>query len=151
MPSRFNLHPSSIYRQAVNACRALLQAEGDDGVRRAYAESTTNAIRDGYLRFWRLKPSRSDHVCVQRLKGERCPDDLSHLKLRGADHLSEWTDGKKTVLIVSQPYHLHYETLEQVVAFCQANGLRADVEAESAWHFPGATLLITFKREKKNG
>ena len=79
MQSRFNLHPSSIYRQAVNACRALLQAEGDDGVRRAYAESTTNAIRDGYLRFWRLKPSRSDHVCVQRLKGERCPDDLSHL------------------------------------------------------------------------
>ncbi len=150
MSSRFRSHPSSTYRQAVSALRALLQEEGVDGARRAYAETTGQSIRDEYLRSFGVKPSQSHHVCVHRLKGERCSNDLSHLNVPGADHLSEWKKERETVLIVSQPYHLRYETLREIVAFCQANGLRADVEAESAWHFPGATVMVAYRREKKN-
>jgi hypothetical protein len=150
MSSRFRSHPSSTFRQAVSALRSLLQEEGVDGARRAYAETTEQAIRDEYLGSHGLLGSHSHHVCVHRLKGQRCPNDLPHLNLPGADHLSEWKKERQTVLIVSQPYRLRYETLREIVAFCQANGLRADVETEAAWHFPGATVMVAYRREKKS-
>ncbi len=149
MSSRFMSHPSSTYRQAVSALRALLQEEGVDGARRAYAETTEQAIRDEYLGALGLIGSHDHHVCVHRLKGQRCSDDLSHLNMPGANHFSEWKKEGQTVLIVSQPYHLSFEMLGEIVAFCQANGLRADIEGGSAWHFPGATVMVAYRSETK--
>jgi len=146
---RFDLHPSPVYEQAVQACRVLLQQEGFDAARRACAEAIWEAIRAEYVRASHLKPSHSAHVCVHRLMGDRCPDDISHLQIPGADHLSEWKKDRRTVSLVSQPYRLAFETLKKMVDFCDAHGLRADVRAEGSWHFPGSTVLIAYRRREK--
>jgi hypothetical protein len=74
---------------------------------------------------------------------------MSHLRVPGADHLSEWKKDHRTFSIVSQPYRLAFETLKKIVDFCEAYDLRADVQSEGSWHFPGATLLIAYRRREK--
>jgi hypothetical protein len=148
MNKRFNSKPSPVYKQAVQACLALLSQEGSDAVRRACAEANWEAVREEYLRIFNLKPSHRWHVCVHRLMGKRCPNDNSHLQIPGADHLSEWKTDHRTSVIVSQPYRLPFELMKQIVDFCEVHDLRADAQAEWSWHFPGSTLMIAFRRRE---
>lgn len=92
------------------------------------------------------KPKGLAHVCVHRLLGrKRCPDSFDHpcdsSNIPGKDHLSEWVADGKTAKIVMQPYHLTYESMKELVKYCEDRGLRADVSAES-WHFSGKTIRI---------
>lgn len=53
-------------------------------------------------------------------------------------------DGKK--LIISQPYGLGLENMEEISRLCREHGLNATVQAESPY-YPGRSLLVVFKKK----
>jgi hypothetical protein len=146
--SRFTDKPNATYMQALTALRKLLDERGLDDVTRVYADATWETARDDYVTFHRLKSPEDAHVCVYRLKGERCPDEFcdSPTCIPGMDHGSEWERDGNTFVIVSQPYRFSYRVVKQTVEFCEANGLAADISTRPSWHFPGAVLTVTYKR-----
>lgn len=159
--STFKSKPTEKYLKAVDALNDLLSEEnGGDSVHRAFAEVVQERWRDDYLAREKLKPAHGRHVCIHRLIGKRCPEDTargtyadatcaSHYIPR-ADHLSEWRaeDGKR--YIVSQPYgRWDYNSLKELIAFCDRLGLEATIDASRSWHFPGWTMLVEIQRGEK--
>lgn len=143
------------YKKAVKAIRELMRErskEGDslDLANRAFAEAVAEGWRDLFIMSEGVKSRRTPHVCLSRLKGERCrPMECSSPGgIPGKDHVSEWVKNRKTIMIVSQPYRLSYEDMMKTVEFCEANGLRADVSADS-WYFPGRTLLVVYRQASR--
>jgi excisionase family DNA binding protein len=147
----FSDHPSEIYLLVVETIRTLMAKEGLDAAYRAFSEAAWKRIREEVMHGF--KPKGLAHICVQRLLGKkRCPDSYEHPcnspDMPGRDHLSEWVQDGKTSKIVSQPYNLSYETLKELVEYCEKRGLRADISAES-WHFPGKTIRVDFSLNKQ--
>jgi excisionase family DNA binding protein len=147
----FNNKASSIYLQVVEIIRTLVDHEGLDNAYRAFAEATWRRVESEVMRGY--KPKGRGHVCVHRLLGrKRCPDSFEHPcdspNIPGQDHLSEWAMGGKTAKIVMQPYHLSYESMKELVEYCESRGLRADVCAES-WHFSGKTIRVDITLNEK--
>ncbi len=148
-----NRKPSEKYKALLKAARELAEAEGDDEMSRACAEAMIPYEYSSFIRRHNVKPSNSSHVCEERLKGaKRCPETINnpiHLEksLPAADHLSEWIQDGKTIAITSQPYGCSWQSLREIVAYCNENGLEAEIEAGS-WWFPGRTVLITFTKAK---
>jgi hypothetical protein len=148
----FKSKASDRYRQAVQCLRALIAEESLDDAERAYAEAVEEHRRKVYAKG-AGKQSQDSHVCVHRLLGKRCPSRSNYeemcetQRLPGADHLSEWRKADGTRRIVSQPYGLAYETLKETVAFCERLGLEAYIDAWPAWHFPGYTLLVEYRKQ----
>lgn len=150
MKRKFCDNPSEGYLQAVDALRELVREEGGlDLATRAYAEATYQAKLDAYKKRNGLKADGSGHVCIHRLKGQRCPSEkcYSPTCIPGQDHVSEWKKDGKSYVIVSQPYAFSYETMKETIEFCESNGLRADISSTPSWHFPGAVVTVEYKRE----
>ncbi|NUM45378.1 MAG: hypothetical protein HUU38_11795 [Anaerolineales bacterium] len=149
MKRNFNDKPTAKYLKAVSMLMELLEDEGADTVKRAYAEAVFERKIQGYKRD--MKAPRDSHVCVSRLKGERCPGEKCHspVCIPGMDHVSEWRKDGKTESIVSQPYRMNLKTLKETVEFCETNGLDAEISVDESWHFPGATLFIEYKKLKE--
>lgn len=143
--------PSGAYIQVVETIRILIEKEGIETAYRAFAEAAWRDIRARVMDGFKLKGLA--HVCVHRLLGKkRCPDSFEHPcdspNIPGQDHLSEWVQDGITTKIVLQPYNLSYETMQELVKYCDEKGLRVDVSAES-WHFPGRTLRVDLTQNKK--
>lgn len=153
--TNFRRNPSVKYRKAVEALRDLMtEAPDSGGVTRAFAEAVSEQWRKDYAIREKLKPV-SAHVCVSRLLGKRCPEERdrsgdaiceSYMIPRG-DHLSEWRAEDGSRRLVSQPYGMDYESLKELVTFCERLGLEADIDAYPAWHFPGSTLFVELRRK----
>jgi hypothetical protein len=131
----------------------LLQAEaGLDGASRAYAAATADRLMREWARQLGLRRSQG-HACLGRLRDghcwarwewrhgesakERIPCDLP-----GADHMSLWLKDRRPAVYVSQPYHLSWDTLQELVTFGARWGLTIDVEPWPSWHFPSRVLTI---------
>lgn len=159
MSSRFHQDGSQKYKQAVIAIQELLAAEGADVANRAYAEAIHTAVRDAYQKEKGATPAKGSHVCVNRLKGSKnCPDKHNttgtakcDLRIPASDHLSEWVKDGETYSIVSQPYGISYETLIEMIKFCDQHELEPYISADRAWHFPGSALSIEFRRVRHQG
>jgi excisionase family DNA binding protein len=149
----FLTHPTEIYLRVVEIIKVLIEIEGLDKAYRAFSEAAWSYIEKEIMTGFTRK--RGAHVCLYRLLGKnRCPNSFEHPcdspNIPGQDHLSEWVLGGKTELIVSQPYHLSYEAIKQLVAFCEERGLRADISGNS-WHFPGRTIKVDITVNKEPG
>lgn len=151
----FMRHKTKTYREAVCALQRLVREEGLDVATRASAEATCSAARSDFIRSERLRLVPGWHVCYHNLLEEECLGDESRTGIcdsptciPGADHLSEWTGQGKTRVIVSQPYHLSYEMVQETIKFCDAHGLRADLAASPSWHFPGRVLTVMYRRNR---
>jgi hypothetical protein len=57
-------------------------------------------------------------------------------------------DGKPHCLI-SQPYELDMESLEDITHFCKQHGLSFTIEAYPAFHFPTRALFVAFQPAEK--
>jgi|GEM_PF-3226288 len=151
IPRKFLDRPSDVYQMVVEMIRTLIEREGVDSAYRAFAEASWKDVRAAAMRGF--QPRGRAHVCVHRLLGKKkCPDTYEHPcdspDMPGRDHLSEWAQDGKTVKIVSQPYGLSYETMKEIIKYCEKRGLRVDISAVS-WHFPGQTLRVDFSVDNK--
>lgn len=153
--TNFRRNPSTKYRKAVEALRDLMTEEhGTDSPTRAFAEAVSERWRETYATKENLKPV-SAHVCVSRLLGKRCPEERDRsgdsicesYMIPGPDHLSEWRAPDGSRRIVSQPYGMDYESLKELVTFCERLGLEARLDAYPSWHFPGSTLFVELRRK----
>jgi|SRR5215469_7601723 len=63
----------------------------------------------------------------------------------GDDHVEyrQKANGKR--YRISQPYHLHWDEMQRLVAFCVANGLKVDIDGDS-WWFPSSTITVIIQR-----
>lgn len=152
---RFVRKPGPKYLAAVSALRALLAEEGGaDLAERAFAQAMSPVLNREYAN--RRIPSRESLPCLHRLQGQTCmaPREWDGRPCcdsaipPGSDHLSSWKKKDGATILVSQPYGIRYETLRELVAYCECHGLEADIDAYGSWHFPGHTLLVEV--EKKN-
>lgn len=150
---QFISHPTPAYHRAVEALRALIsEKEGTDYATRAYAEAVWEEDYEIFKEWSKSRPCDAPHVCVHRMRRERCPSNrrdpgvcLTHF-LPAADHLSEWREEEGNErFIVSQPYSLDYDSMKELVEYCEKLHLRADVSARLSWHFPGETLRIVIR------
>jgi hypothetical protein len=146
----FDSDPSEQYLLAFDTIGSLLDQEGLDSAQRAFSQAAYFEIQSQAMEGY--TPQRGAHVCLYRLLGAKsCPDTRARPcdspRLPGSDHISEWVKDGKTAKIVSQPYRLSYDDLKELIAFCEAKGLKAEISAQS-WHFPGRTLRVDFSLAK---
>lgn len=143
--------PSTLYKKAVSILKELEEKEG--AADRAYAEVITKKREQ----FWTkagLKQS-TGHDCISRLMGVQCnqhgvflgtydwtKDDKPCQLPQANDHLSMWLKDGKPFLYISQPYHINFEAISELVEFCNKFNLHADIDAGRSWWFPGSTLSI---------
>ena len=128
---------SDAHRKALQAMRELVEAEGPLAALAIYREVAAGKTREQWTKRYGLRPTTGARS-VDRLPGKRSGE----LRVPGEDHSSLWLHEGKPAVYVTQPYGLSWDTLRAVVGFCEANGLRADVGAAPAWHFPGAVLHV---------
>lgn len=142
------------YLAAIKALQALIEAEGLDKANRAFAEASDEAIRESFSKREGVTPA-GGHICVRRLLGKKCTlgypsevrDGSSHLCLPpGSDHWSLWNKEGKASLLVSQPYDLSYNTLKEMINFCEVNGLEVNINADATWHFPGRVVGVVWSK-----
>lgn len=145
--SGFQSNQSESFKRAVAALQQLQREEGQDAALRAFAEVTAHPRKAAFGRSNGLRERRG-HVCLLRLQGMLCAGEscLSGLVLPQRDHLSEWERNGETAVIVAQPYALGYEGLRDLVSFCEIQELQASISAVDAWHFPGRSLCIQYRR-----
>jgi hypothetical protein len=107
-----------------------------------------------------LKLSKTSHPCAYRLLGRQCPyGAIDQMRPEGkclppsADHTTLWLRGGKPFCLVTQPYSLSWETMQQVVEWARALDLRVEVSSVASWHFPGWTLalIITAEEAERDG
>lgn len=134
------------YREAVRALRALAEAEGTDIASRAHAEATADLKRADWARSRGVQES-GGRPCIGRLSGRPSDHNQSDHQCNPpkGDHCSLWMKDGRPEVFVSQPYELSWAGLQETVAFCQANGLRADVISWPSWHFPGSVLTVEYR------
>jgi hypothetical protein len=142
--------PSARWQQTVESLRELLEAEGLGSMERAYAEAVQKPWRERFIRQEKITQAgevtqaEETHACIHRLWSPRCARYCVSNDLPGLDHVSLWKKDRTPVAFVSQPYFFPYDTMKETVAYCEAHGLEASVEANS-WHFAGRTLLVTYR------
>jgi hypothetical protein len=147
--------PTPLYTSGLDLMQKLIHEEGIHAAEALYADVLGGPRKQQFARDELAKPQRGPHVCVHRLVGAaKCLEmppgicDTLTPTLPASDHLSEWRSnagrGGKTVAIVSQPYSLSNQDLQEIVSRCQSDGLQAEVSTES-WHFPGRSLLLTWR------
>lgn len=145
------------YLEAVEALRRLAAAGGSP--ERAFAEAVAEDYEAHYAEANGLKRS-SGRPCARRLTGGRCANHedhghdyhLAYPSLRdpctvpGADHSVLWLKDGKPARFTTQPYGLSWETLRELVRYCEDRGLEAHIDARMAWHFPTQTILVEIER-----
>lgn len=152
--SRTQLTPP--VRRVMAELQRLTEEAGADLTSRVYA----SAVAAGTCETWaktrglRLSPR---HPCLGRLRDGRCWEvwewrrgesakERIPCQLPGADHASLWLKAGKPAVYVSQPYHLPWETLQEMMAFAERWHLMVDVESWPSWHFPSRVLTILVRR-----
>ena len=149
--SRFKGLTSPEYRAAVQVLRRL-----NRDAPMVYADAVHEKIKQEFAQSGRIKERKYGHVCVYRLKGARqckCygirsgnpayqPIEIPH-----GDHLSEWTRDGQTVAILSQPYGIYHEAIEETMEFCRAHDLEVRISTYPSFHYPGAVLSVIFTRK----
>lgn len=140
---QFVTKPSPGYQKAVAALRELPDT---DQRARAYAQSVYAESLEAYTNKRGLKPTTGTR-CVCRLisKDGRCHCNGSMI-VPGRDHSSLWLKDGKPYVYITQPYHLDFKTLQELVSFCDDNGLTVSISPDYAWHFPGSILFVEIKK-----
>lgn len=136
------------YLKAVEALSALLAAQGEDAVSRAFAEASAEARAEDFAKSRGLKRS-GGRLCVHRLSGRQC--DLRDCVPPAGDHDTLWLRHGKPALYLAQPYQLEWEDLKRLVEFCAANGLRAGVDTWPSFHFPAHVLSVHITKQSGGG
>jgi hypothetical protein len=145
------------YIKAVTALWELLNESDVGTVRRAYAEVVHEKLKEHFQNKYpmgkRLKRSRGV-ACVGKLLGKRCGQH-NYYQLHcethqppAADHVELYNRNGKPEVYVSQPYGLSWESLKNLVSFCETHGLEAEIDTGS-WHFPDNTLLVEIKKAEE--
>lgn len=115
--SRFrSSNRSKGYERAVKALHQLVEAEGSDVARSAYAEVMSNILRKEWAVSRNLSESKG-HKCVPKILGNRCTaewEDEMPCFPPAEDHASTWLREGKPIARISQPYALHLGALPEV-------------------------------------
>jgi hypothetical protein len=134
----------------VNAVAVLENLNEPDEVDRVYAEAAA-PHREQLWRSIGFKQS-SGIVCIQRVIGQRCNHyDMTRCRPPGTDHPRLLLRDGKPHSYVSEPYDLDMETLREMLAFADVNGLTFDLRQERAVHFPGHTACVVWRRKSTAG
>ena len=67
------------------------------------------------------------------------------LDLRGfpcADHVSYWKKDGKSWCIVSQPYQIHSDEIEELTEICNAHGLKFCITSYPSWYCPNGVVFL---------
>ncbi len=144
---RFLKNPPAKYLEAVKVLRELLSESDLDTVRRAYAQATWASYRDQFAELSEIHFG-SGSVCAHKLLGRNhCRENFSDCEFPARDHASYGVAGRKTMMLISQPYSLAEDDLRNIVQFCDKNKVKVSVTANDSWHFPGDTLLIVYRKK----
>ncbi len=143
---QFVVKPTPEYLRAVAVLNGL---ESADQRTRAYAQASYAEIKAAYIERHGLKPT-TGAKCVCRLisKDGRCHCNGSMI-VPGSDHSSLWLKDGKPYVYVTQPYHLDFKILQELIRFCDDNGLTASISPDYAWHFPGSILFVEIKKREE--
>lgn len=147
-PRRTPLHMSPetktvVYRNAVEAIGLAMKRGGLDAGIRACASALHDELLGEYEARTKSKMSK-DHACINRLVGRKC-DYYSCVGAPASDHVDLFKRSKKAHRYTSHPYGINFRDLCRIVEFCKANGLEANINAES-YYFPGRTVMLEYKR-----
>ncbi len=144
-------------RTARKALQDLVDVSGTDTVSRLSAEFTAPSAVEAW-RSWGYKLS-SGTPCVCRLIhggggctqwSTRVPESSYKHEVPGADHTSLLLKGGKPALLLTQPYSLSHEDIQELVAFADKSGLEISIRADVSTHFPGHTLAVALTKKKEN-
>ena len=68
--------------------------------------------------------------------------------LSGEDHSDLFNKNGRPHVFTFQPYGLRWDTVRALVAKCTELGLALDILTWPAWHYPGAVLFCTVRRDE---
>jgi len=135
---------SPLYLRVVALIRKLAEEQCEDSASRAYAE-TTSDLHEAAFVDQGLKRGRG-RLCVERLVGKQC--NLKGCTPPAGDHDTLWLKKGKPDTYLMQPYQLTWKDMKNLVAFCEKNGLQADVTPWPSFHFPSNVISVHIRREK---
>jgi len=93
------------------------------------------------------------HPCVHRLLDFHCAPAMAEscdCVPPFTDHPSLWMKDGKPHCLVSQPYEMDMESIEDITAFCKQHGLSFTIDAYPAFHFPTRALFVVFQPAEKS-
>ena len=99
-----------------------------------------------YLRANKLKES-SSRPCAMRLLGKLCSKNCVNCSPPGTDHPSLLLKDGNAVKFISQPYGLEYETIKEMIDYCETNGLKFNIRGDFNWHCPGKAFGVIFESQ----
>ena len=107
----------------------------------------------GKLLLWQWKEEgyteSKRRPCLHFLAGVKCTED--HFKGKCmpfcADHTSVWNKNGKVAAIVTQPYEIDEDDLEDIYTLCKNLGVTVRISAYWNWHSKDA-ISIVFERGK---
>lgn len=139
------------YIEAVEAIRALADAEGLDEATRAYAEVAQPLRREEWMRQNGLTaeggPKKFTEFILRRpWTVER---EISINWPEGCDHSTLWLKNGQPVLYTSEPYQLTDRELEDHLRFAKEHDLELFISAQYSMWFPGQTMLVEFRRKEE--
>lgn len=147
---RFRYHSdcSDAYAAAVDALKALVEAEDIDVAYRAAAEALSGPKETE----WRKHEGMSRCKAKTHWRGllGQQPEDFED-GLPGDDHTSLWSKNGKPRLYVSQPYRLEFETTRDMVRKADEHSLEFSIHPNQSWHFPGYSTAVVWKRRTPGG
>lgn len=132
--SPFNSHPTREYLQAVEALRKIPLEERSS----AFADATAADMRE--IADKQLGKPISGRKSWRRLLDEKDGDSD---KLPGDDHVE--LRRAEALTYVSQPYHLNFDELKELMSVCMAHGLEAQIDARS-WCYPSGTIRVSYTK-----
>jgi hypothetical protein len=145
-----NKNRSQCYEEAVKILHRLAKEESVDSVTEAYAEATSAEWNKIYSEVNEVTQSQGQACLSPLLNGNRCKKTVHTVDEDcfppACDHHKLWKKGKVYTVFTSEPYSLSYENLKDTVKYCEANGLRADINTFSPY-YPGKTLLVQFRKK----
>jgi len=134
--------PGGEMKAALEALERLAAYVGPDAAERVACQF----IHHLRLRLFRPYLRLHSRPCIARLSKKshlpyRCPACLPS-SLR--EHIGTFVHEDWSKSVISQPYCLTFEELQEIVEFCKANNVRCEINADDSWHFPGRTLAVVF-------
>jgi hypothetical protein len=138
--TKFKDNPSPLYRETLAYLQRLLEAEGLDSVRRAFADAAADATKREFQEVRDLdRETRGGARYIARFR----------FTGRGSDHVCGWSRNGSRAVLVSQPYHLGSQ---EIIELAQAHILHdLDIRISSdSYYFPGRSLMIELWKKSKS-
>lgn len=113
------------------------------------------AMRDRLEKEWAEENGlcrAEGHICIHRLLDFHCPpvvQDTCELMPPHTDHASLWIKDGRPHCLVSQPYELEMEDIEEIIDFCKEHDLSFDIDGYPGFHFPSRVLFVVFRPAEK--